>query len=103
MRKSPTATERLLWTALRNKRLRGLKFRRQHVIAGYVVDFYCAALRLAVEVDGPIHRPDEDRLRDTHLAKLGVAVLRFAASSVESDLAGVVISIAEACEKRMPR
>ena len=76
MRARPTEAEAAMWTLLRYRRL-GWKFRRQHVIAGYVVDFYCAALRLAVEVDGSVHdtRVLEDRKRDANLTALGVWVL----------------------------
>ena len=66
-----------MWTLLRRRRL-GWKFRRQHVIAGYIVDFYCSVLRLVVEVDGSVHdtRDLEDRQRDAALASLGVRTLR---------------------------
>ena len=51
-----TATaERTAWCLLRNRRMLGLKFRRQHVIGRFVVDFYCAELRLVLEIDGPVH------------------------------------------------
>jgi very-short-patch-repair endonuclease len=78
MRAMPTAAEAVLWSALRGRRLGGWKFRRQHVIAGYIVDFYCAELWLAVEVDGPVHqgRDIDDRERDEHLASLGADVVR---------------------------
>ncbi len=75
MRRNPTPAELALWQILRR---RGCQhhFRRQHVIAGYIVDFYCTALRLAVEVDGPCHVEVNDALRDSHLSLLGVTVLR---------------------------
>jgi very-short-patch-repair endonuclease len=64
MRRNPTPAERRAWELLRNRRCFGLKFRRQHVVGGFVVDFYCAELRLAVEVDGPVHEDPRQRWRD---------------------------------------
>jgi very-short-patch-repair endonuclease len=66
-RREPTSSEQLAWELLRNRKCLGLKFRRQQVIRGYIVDFYCAELRLALEIDGPIHqhagRAEADVLR----------------------------------------
>ena len=66
-----TRSEQLAWELLRNRRCLGLKFRRQQVIRGYIVDFYCAELRLALEIDGPIHqradRAEADVLRMLHV------------------------------------
>src|SRR5216683_5986126 len=56
MRRTPTRSEGRVWVWLRDRRFEGYKFRRQHSIGGYVLDFYCAALRLAIEVDGEHHR-----------------------------------------------
>ncbi len=55
LRREPTPTERHVWSLLRNRRLLGLKFRRQHVLHGFIVDFYCPALKLVIELDGPPH------------------------------------------------
>jgi very-short-patch-repair endonuclease len=71
---------------LRNRRCHGLKFRRQQPIRGYIVDFYCAEQRLAVEIDGPIH-DEEDRawydfVRDVRLADHGVLVIHIAPQDV---------------------
>jgi leucyl-tRNA synthetase len=95
MRAMPTTAEAVLWAALRDRRL-GWKFRRQHVIAGYIVDFYCAQLWLAVEVDGAIHRRQRaaDRERDEHLASLGVRMLRLSNADVLQRPDGVVIELA---------
>jgi very-short-patch-repair endonuclease len=70
-------TERALWTLLRDRRLDGLKFRRQVPIGPYVLDFVCLARRLVVEADGPFHDPAHDTLRDQWLATQGFHVLRF--------------------------
>jgi very-short-patch-repair endonuclease len=86
LRKDPSPPEARLWA-----RLRGCKpaFRRQHPIGPYVLDFYCTAHRLAVEVDGFAHdtedRPERDELRDEWLAAQGVTTIRIAASDVLKD------------------
>lgn len=79
MRSNQTSAEALLWERLRNRKCGGFKFRRQHVIGRFVVDFYCAAAKLVVEVDGPIHRSkkDEDTARETELTRMGLRVIRF--------------------------
>ncbi|MDH4043890.1 MAG: endonuclease domain-containing protein [Gemmatimonadota bacterium] len=64
LRRRSTPAERKAWRLLRNRRLLGLKFRRQHPIAGYIVDFYCAELRLVIELDGGYHDTPEQRARD---------------------------------------
>lgn len=72
--------ERLLWEELRNQRLSGVKFRRQHPVAGFVVDFACVPARLAIEVDGGVHALDavaeRDLARDAALARGNWQVLR---------------------------
>ena len=81
MRKSPTESETRLWSVLRSRSLAGYKFRRQHPIGGYILDFYCARRRLAVELDGGQHTDEDaieyDRRRTQRLGGLGVRVLRF--------------------------
>lgn len=78
MRKEPTIAENILWQRLRRKQL-GVKFRRQHTIDRFIVDFYCHNAKLVIEVDGPIHdyTLDEDRLRQDYLESLGLCVIRF--------------------------
>jgi very-short-patch-repair endonuclease len=77
MRRSPTFTERRLWMLLRDRRLDGLKFRRQVPIGRYIVDFVAFAERIVVEADGPMHDPAADRLRDEWLQGQRFKVLRF--------------------------
>ena len=80
MRREATPGERRLWEALRGRRCLGLKFRRQAIIGGFIVDFYCAELRIAIEVDGSVHEPPDakarDQDRDTLLAARGIRVMR---------------------------
>ena len=81
VRKRMTKAEEVLWMYLR-KGICGYKFRRQHPIATYIVDFFCYRLKLIVEVNGPVHNISEvasnDITRQTDLEKLGYTVLRFA-------------------------
>src|SRR4051794_15559899 len=63
-RQQPTHSEAIAWQLLRNRRILGLKFRRQQVIAGFIVDFYCAAARLVLELDGKVHEDPSTRERD---------------------------------------
>jgi len=93
LRKNATPAERVLWECIRRKAL-GYKFRRQHVVFGYIVDFWCPALRLAIEIDGKVHDPIKDAKRDKHLKQDGVdTVLRFTNEQVFDNLSGVIIEI----------
>lgn len=78
----------MVWSLLRNRRMLGLKFRRQHVIAGFVVDFYCAELRLILEIDGGVHnRPEQaayDAARAAHLEARGFRVVRIGNAEVSA-------------------
>ena len=93
-RRNPTPSERILWEALRGRRL-GVKFRRQVVL---IVDFFAPEPRLVVEVDGASHvgRERRDRERDAYLASYGVRVLRVKAWHVERELPAVLVRIREA-------
>ena len=89
MRKNPTRSEALLWARLRGRKL-GPRFRRQHPLLGFIVDFYCHSYRLVVEIDGGIHDSLRarrfDEVRDAQLVQFaGVRVLRIEASLVERD------------------
>ncbi|MET0395596.1 MAG: molybdopterin cofactor-binding domain-containing protein [Longimicrobiaceae bacterium] len=97
-RKEPTPSEALLWTALRRQQLDGRKFRRQHRVGPFVVDFFCPDERLVVEVDGSIHdtQVEHDRERQQMLEALGLRFVRVTASEVESDLRSVVETIRRA-------
>jgi very-short-patch-repair endonuclease len=102
LRLEASLPERILWQALKRRQLAGLRFRRQHPVGPYILDFYCVAARLAVEIDGESHnfaeRAAKDAARDRWLAANGIRVIRFAASDVLKDetLDGVVAVILEA-------
>ncbi len=95
MRAAPTLAERLLWEHLRDRQVGGLKFRRQHGIERFIVDFYCAEMRLVIEVDGPIHEytQEEDAVRQQFLESQGLRVLRFTNDEVLNDLPSVLARI----------
>jgi very-short-patch-repair endonuclease len=86
LRREMTLPEVLLWQALRRGQIDDLRFRRQHPLGPYVLDFYCAPSRLAVEIDGAAHdHPDQaahDIARDRWLSEQGISVLRFNAADV---------------------
>jgi very-short-patch-repair endonuclease len=98
MRREPTPAEAKLWFHLRAGRLNGLHFRRQQVIDGFIVDFYCHAAGLVVELDGSVHRlqADYDAERDRILGERGLCILRFSNSQVEIDCPTVLARIMEA-------
>lgn len=81
LRKNSTQAEAKLWSLLRNRRLGGYKFRRQHPAVGYILDFYCDEARLAIEVDGGGHaepcQAAYDQERSARLAEEGIAMVRF--------------------------
>ena len=93
-RRHPTTSERILWEALRGRKL-GVKFRRQVVLGFAIVDFFAPEPRLVVEVDGASHlgRERRDRERDAYLASYGVRVLRVQAWHVERELPAVLVRI----------
>ncbi len=92
MRHAPTAAEELLWERLRGKRLGGVKFRRQHAIGRFIVDFYCVERGIAIEVDGGIHDSQraEDGARQEYLEERGVRFLRFTNDAILQDIETVV-------------
>jgi very-short-patch-repair endonuclease len=88
LRQTMTPPEIMLWQRFRAKPS-GLKFRRQHPLGPYILDFYCASKKIAVEVDGAVHdmgnNPAHDAKRDAYLASKGIDVLRIAAQDVLRD------------------
>lgn len=105
MRQEPTAAERRLWEHLRDKRLDGHKFRRQHVIDRFIVDFYCHTEKLIIEIDGDIHllTEEEDALRQEHLEQLGFRVIRFTNDQVFHEIESVLETIRVALKASPPR
>jgi very-short-patch-repair endonuclease len=92
LRKEHTASEDILWEALRNRKLEGRKFRRQNPTGAFVVDFLCAEAMLVVEVDGKIHESqrEADILRQEITESLGLRFVRVTAEKVEDNLPEVL-------------
>lgn len=97
LRRAMTAAERVLWGVLRGKAL-GLRVRSQHVIRGWIVDFYIFAASLVIEVDGDVHdlQREDDERRTEALQAEGLTVLRVRNDEVLTDPSGVVARIVEA-------
>lgn len=101
LRRRLTPPEARLWTVLRGSKHMGLRFRRQHPVGPFVLDFYCPAASLAVEVDGLSHdhRIEADARRDRWLVGQGITVLRVTAEDVRVNLDWVLERITEAAGK----
>ncbi|RIK31095.1 MAG: restriction endonuclease [Anaerolineae bacterium] len=91
LRREMTPAEKFLWNELRANKL-GVHFRRQQVIQGFIVDFYCHRAGLVVEVDGDIHdlQKDEDERREKALKEMGLRIVRFGNDEVVRSLSAVV-------------
>jgi very-short-patch-repair endonuclease len=94
LRRDMTPAEKLLWEELRANKL-GIHFRRQQVIAGFIVDFYCHKAALVIEVDGDIHdlQQEEDAKREKVLREMGLRIARFRNDDVIQDLPTIVAKI----------
>ena len=101
LRQKMTPAEEKLWQYLRNKRLNGLKFRRQHPLGPFIADFYCAEYRLVVEVDGPIHlqRSAEDAERTAQFEAFGYHVMRLRNEEILNNIDEVLRQIGAVCSK----
>jgi very-short-patch-repair endonuclease len=99
MRAEPTFAERVMWDRLRNRKLAGLKFRRQVPVGPYIADFLCKEASLIVEFDGPNHDPDYDAKRDAWLRSQGYRVMRFVNADIGNRLVEVLEAIREAAGK----
>lgn len=102
LRQEATDAEKLLWAELRNRKLNGLKFRRQHPLDKFIVDFYCNEKNLVVELDGGVHdekiNKDYDDARTVMLAGLHIIVLRFKNEEVINDMQGVLKKISDVAD-----
>jgi type I restriction enzyme R subunit len=99
LRKDQTSAEVRLWELLRDRRLLGFKFRRQHQFGDYVADFYCREANLVIECDGAIHEHNEawnhDRNRDAYMIAQGLRVLRFTNAQIFNDTERVLDELAQ--------
>jgi len=101
LRKNQTPAEAFLWTILRRKSLKKLKFRRQHPVNRFIVDFYCHELKLVIELDGDIHLPEEiktyDLKREELLRSMGLTVIRFTNEQVFREPERIIKTVLEFC------
>ena len=99
MRREPSPTEKLMWKLLRNRRLAGFRFRRQHLIPPYIADYYCAVAKLVVELDGHSHigNEEQDRVREELFRSLGYRVVRFWNTQLFEDEDAVLEAVYRAC------
>jgi very-short-patch-repair endonuclease len=107
MRRAPTPAEQRLWRLLRNRRFAGFKFRRQHPFGPYILDCYCPAARLVIELDGDTHANAEterqDAERTAYLERRGLTVLRFWNVDLAENEEGVAARIFDECTQRTQR
>jgi very-short-patch-repair endonuclease len=105
LRKTQTDAEEIIWQSLRNRKILGFKFRRQHPLDKYIADFYCYEAKLIVEIDGGIHNKNEnqeyDKNRSYELEEMGITVIRFTNEMVNSDLAKVLSDIRSYLQKNL--
>ncbi len=108
LRNNMTKAEKLLWNGLNNKQVNGLKFRRQHPINQFIVDFYCHQVKLVIELDGEIHNrkdvAEKDVGRESVLINYGLTIIRFSNEDVITNTEDVVSKIkqktAELCSPK---
>lgn len=104
LRNDATKSERTLWKHIRNSQLGGYKFRRQHGIGSYIVDFYCSTLKLIVELDGWVHGEEEqkrvDAVRQAFLENQGFFVIRYRNEQIRYDMKSVLHDLYMKCKWR---
>jgi very-short-patch-repair endonuclease len=101
MRRSPTACEHLLWFYVRNRQL-GWRFRRQAIVGGYILDFFCSELSLGIEIDGSVHDKlqEQDELRTLELSRVGVMIHRITNDELLGYLSRVLTTLKQKCIAR---
>ena len=99
LRKEMTESEKMFWNIVRNRGVNNHKFRRQQIIDGFIVDFYCDELDLVVEIDGSVHdkkeQKDWDRDRDKILMQRGLNILRITNEDVKLNMDKIMIKISD--------
>ena len=104
LRKNQTPQEIILWSRLRDRNLKNLKFRRQYPIGKYIVDFICLEKKIIIELDGWQHKTEDskkhDKERSKFLRQQGYEVVRFWNNEVNRNIEGVILKIEDAAGKR---
>jgi very-short-patch-repair endonuclease len=105
LRKKSTPAEKLLWGYLRNNNIKSIKFRRQHPVCGFIIDFYCKKARLGIELDGSVHldadQRELDQQRTSELEASGIQIIRFWNQEIMDNIDKVLDRIYQTAEKRM--
>ena len=101
LRKRMTSSEKILWQKIKNRKIANCKFRRQHPIDIFIADFYCPEKKLVIEIDGDIHKFQEqyDINRTAEMENYGIIVIRFTNEDVENELNNVLSRIKQECDK----
>jgi len=96
LRRNQTEAEKELWTHLRRRQVGGYKFIRQYSVGNYIIDFYCADKRLAIEIDGGQHAKNveqKDKMKEMYLGMRNIKVIRFWNIEIFKNIEGVLIKI----------
>ena len=105
LRQNMTQAEEILWTQLKNRKFMGLKFRRQHPISHFIVEFYCPQEKLVIEIDGSVHEQEDqkeyDGNRTKELRRLGLRELRFNNEEIEKNCKVVLDKIKDFLDKKI--
>ena len=101
LRQSSTSPEKIIWQKLRDRQIGGFKFRRQHNIGKFIVDFYCDEIKLIIEIDGDVHayQKEYDKKRQLFLENRGLKIIRYTNYEVRTNLIGVLEDVLVKCEE----
>ncbi|MFH1684351.1 MAG: endonuclease domain-containing protein [Candidatus Margulisiibacteriota bacterium] len=104
LRKDQTKSEKKVWELIRKRKFGGFKFRRQHVVEGFVLDFYCHELRLGIEVDGSVHlkQKDYDELRQEIIEAEGISIIRITNKDIMESSNKDILAKIEKMINRLP-
>ena len=99
LRSEMTIVEKLLWKRISNKQLNGYRFRSQHPVYRYILDFYCPKVKLAIELDGSVHkqRKEYDEYRDEFLESLEIETMSIPNTEIETNIDAVLLKILNVC------
>ena len=104
LRNDSTLSEVLFWNKIKGKSILGYQFLRQKPIGNFIVDFYCNKLKLAIEIDGDSHGFEEsiqnDKIKENHLSRLGVDLIRYSDQEVKINIVGVINHLVDWIEKK---